>query len=131
MNIKETKILIIDDDEIILKSLKETLNNYGFIVLSSPDGDAGLVSALNREPNLVITDLEMKKVDGMEVLKTIRDDLTWGKNVPIIILTNHEMSETIKNAIAPYSPSLYIEKSKVSLENIVTQIESLLKISKN
>ncbi|MBP9803030.1 MAG: response regulator [Candidatus Pacebacteria bacterium] len=130
MNIQDTKILIIDDDEIMLKSLKETLINNGFQVLISPDGDAGLVSALNKEPNLVITDLEMKRVDGIEVLKTIRDDLTWGKNVPIMILTNHEMSDVIKNAIAPYSPSLYIEKSKVSLENIVEQILNLLKISK-
>lgn len=129
MNIKDTKILIIDDDEIMLKSLKDTLISKGFQVLISPDGDEGLVSALNKEPNLIITDLEMKRVDGIEVLKTIRDDLTWGKNVPIMILTNHEMSDVIKNAIAPYSPSLYIEKSKVSLQNILEQILNLLKVS--
>ncbi len=128
MNTKDIKVLIIDDDEIMLKSLKDTLINNHFHVLTSLDGDKGLVEALNKEPDLIITDLEMKNVDGIEVLKTIRDDQTWGKNVPIMILTNHEMSDVIKNAIAPYSPSLYIEKSKVSLENIIEQIKTLLKI---
>ncbi len=126
METKDIKILIIDDDEMILKSLKETLIKNNFHVFTSLDGDKGLVEALNKEPNLVITDLEMKKVDGIEVLKTIREDELWGKNVPIMILTNHEINEVIKNAITPYYPTLYIEKSKVSLENIVNQIKDLL-----
>lgn len=126
MNIQDTKILIIDDDEIMLKSLKDTLISKGFKVIISEDGDSGLVQALNKEPNLVITDLEMKKVDGIEVLKNIRNDQAWGKNVPIMILTNHEINDSIQTAIEPYAVSLYIEKSKVSLEDIVNQISKLL-----
>jgi DNA-binding NarL/FixJ family response regulator len=67
----------------------------------------------------------MKKVDGVEVLKNIRNDETWGKNVPIVILTNHEINNSIQTAIKPYNISLYIEKSKVSLEEIIEQISKL------
>lgn len=120
------KILIIDDDEVMLKSLKNSLINSQFEVITTKDGDAGLVSALNQEPDLIITDLEMNKVDGISVIKEIREYNNWGKNVPIVVLTNHEITDLIKNTIIPYNVSIYIEKSKVSLKNIVDEIIKIL-----
>ncbi len=59
MENKDIKILIIDDDEMMVKSLKDTLIKNNFHVLTSTDGDKGLVEALNKEPGLILTDLEM------------------------------------------------------------------------
>ncbi len=126
MNSKKMKILIIDDDEMILGSLSSVLLKEGFEVLNATDGDAGLVEALNKEPDLVITDIEMKKVNGMEVLKEIRKYGSWGEKVPIIILTNYDANEEIMKGIVADSPSLYILKSKVNPTIILEKVKELL-----
>lgn len=126
METNQKKILIIDDDEMILQSLSTTLLKEGFEVLNANDGDAGLVEALNKEPDLIITDIEMKKVSGMEVLKEIRKYGDWGAKVPIIILTNYDANEEIMKGIVADSPSLYILKSKVNPTIILEKVKELL-----
>ncbi|GAB4329903.1 MAG: hypothetical protein OHK0038_04050 [Flammeovirgaceae bacterium] len=79
-------ILIIDDQQIHLKALSHYLNNLGFTVTSSNNGEEGCTLAKSQKPDLVITDWEMPNMNGIEVIKHLRT-LDETKNIPIIMAT--------------------------------------------
>ncbi len=82
---KET-ILIIEDEKDIVRMLEYNLKKEGYKVLSSGKGDTGLEIALSRHPDLVILDLMLPGMDGLEVCKALKqNDKTSG--IPVIILT--------------------------------------------
>ncbi len=76
-------ILIIEDDETLRESLRYTLTHEGYDVVAVADGLDGLRSAREREPSLVLLDLMLPGMGGMDVCKRIRR----GSNVPILMLT--------------------------------------------
>ncbi|WP_160692526.1 response regulator transcription factor [Clostridium sp. C2-6-12] len=77
------KILIIEDDISISEMVKSYLTKEGFIVTTAFDGEDGIVKYLNDDFDLIVLDLMMPKLDGMETLKIIR-----GKSsVPILIMS--------------------------------------------
>jgi len=122
----KTKILIVDDDEVIRKSLKDTLESGGFEVITANDGMAGLANALNEKPQLILTDVKMPLLDGMGMLAELRKSGDWGKKVPVIILTNFDTDEKIMQGIVKNEPSFYFLKSKISPSIIVDTIKEKL-----
>lgn len=77
------KILIVDDDENICEVIKMYLETTGYNVKIAHDGKAAKEEFVNFSPNLVVLDMMLPGIDGMEVLKWIRKD----SNVPVIMLT--------------------------------------------
>lgn len=77
------KILLVDDDEKLLKLLREYLEDYGFQVLTLADGSSVLKTIGAESPDIVILDIMLPKKDGLEVLKEIRME----SSVPVIMLT--------------------------------------------
>ena len=81
------KILFVEDEAAIQKTLGEALRKKGYDVHSALDGEAGLSSARSEKPDLILFDLILPKKHGLEVLEELRkDDST--KDIPVIILTN-------------------------------------------
>ena len=78
------KILIIDDNKLIRKTLKETLSKVGYAIIEAEDGESGLVLVKTEHPDLVITDFQMPGIDGLEVLSEIRK---LNIALPVILLT--------------------------------------------
>ena len=78
------KILIIDDNKLIRKVLKETLIRIGYNTVEAGDGETGLRLVRSENPGLVITDYEMPGVNGLEVLSDIRK---FNATIPVILLT--------------------------------------------
>jgi two-component system alkaline phosphatase synthesis response regulator PhoP len=83
------KILIIDDDPDIVDALYVLLEDEGYDVVSANDGEEGLARIKEENPNLIILDLLMPKLDGYGVCKTLQDP-RWSKwkDIPILILTS-------------------------------------------
>ena len=77
------QILIIEDDEAIMKILQRTLNYEGYRVEMANDGPAGLAKVRSQKPDLVILDLGLPGMDGIEVCQRLRS----GGNLPILMLT--------------------------------------------
>lgn len=89
------KILIIDDDRLSLKVIKEILSKLGYKTLEADNGEAGLALVRSEHPDLVITDFQMPGIDGLEVLYEIRK-LNIG--LPVILLTGYgDVVLTIKS----------------------------------
>jgi len=81
--VKRFRILVVDDEERILNFLSVKLKASGYEVLTAPNGAKGLEQIQAQEPDLVVLDLLMPKMDGLEMLKQTR---TFSP-VPVIILT--------------------------------------------
>jgi two-component system KDP operon response regulator KdpE len=77
------KILIADDDEQLQRALRITLGVRGYDVISAKDGAAAIDLAANAHPDLIILDLGMPRVDGLDVIRAIR---AWSR-VPILVLS--------------------------------------------
>jgi len=77
------KILIIEDEVELVKVLRSYLENAGFSVISALKGDSGLTAWKNENPDLVLLDLNLPGMDGIEMAKAIRKN----SSIPIIMLT--------------------------------------------
>src|SRR3989338_8475811 len=95
----KAKILIVEDEEILLTALKEELLTGGYDVDGAGDGIEGLEKVKSFKPNLVLLDLLMPKMDGMEMLQKLKANPET-KDVPVVILTNLSDYERISEALA-------------------------------
>ncbi len=77
------KVLVVDDESSIVNIISYNLKKEGYDVIAAEDGEAGLELALSEDPDLVLLDIMMPKMDGYEVCRKIREK----SNVPIIMLT--------------------------------------------
>jgi DNA-binding response OmpR family regulator len=77
-------ILLADDEEAITAELQPFLERAGFSVLVARDGEAALEAGLSREPDLIVLDVLMPRLDGREVLRRLRAD---GRFTPVVLLT--------------------------------------------
>ena len=83
MNLSK-KILIIDDDERILTSLQDILAQEGYILSIASNGKEGLKKCETGEPDLIITDIIMPDIEGIELIRAIR---RGNVNIPIIAMS--------------------------------------------
>ena len=95
---KRKKILLIEDEAFQSRILGDMFTNEGLDVLKSGDGEEGLKIALKEHPDLILLDIILPKMDGITVLKELRKD-SWGKNIPVVILTNLVEAEKAKEAL--------------------------------
>jgi len=99
------KILIVEDLSFLQNAIKIVLEDAGYEVLTASDGLAGLNIAITKKPDLILLDIMMPKMDGMTMLKKLRQHPN-GKRVPVIILTNlsseEKLIEANKEAVTDY-----------------------------
>ena len=87
-----TRVLIAEDEPNIVESLSFILGRSGCEVAAALDGEAALHSIRGNRPDVVILDVMLPKMNGFEVLKTVRSDADL-KSIPIIILTAKGQSQ--------------------------------------
>jgi DNA-binding NtrC family response regulator len=90
------KILLVDDEASIRMALKEILEYESHTVIESPDAVAGLKALSQETFDLVITDIKMPKVDGLEFLQQIKDQ---GHEMPVVMITGHGTIDTAVDSI--------------------------------
>lgn len=81
------KILLLEDDLGICQIYRRNLELADFLVEESHDGKEGLNFALHHQPDLILLDLMLPGINGLELLKVLRETETT-KNIPVIVLTN-------------------------------------------
>jgi two-component system chemotaxis response regulator CheY len=117
-------ILIVDDDKLIRESLGAMLRGAGHEVIDAENGEVGASLALERHPDLVITDVRMPVKDGLAMVDDIRSD-EWGKKLPVIILTNDEATETLNHALQD-GVTIYLSKVNLDPEELSQQVMTAL-----
>jgi DNA-binding response OmpR family regulator len=121
---KKPVILIVDDESSLRHALADKLSFEGFAVLEAKNGEEGLVLALSSHPDLILLDIVMPVMDGISMLKNLRDD-KWGKKVKVIMLTNLDGNGKVADAVAWGTPE-YLVKSDWKLEDVVIKIREQL-----
>jgi DNA-binding NtrC family response regulator len=121
------KILIIDDNKLILKTLKETLSRMGYTIVEAEDGETGLNLVRTEHPDLVITDFQMPGIDGLEVLSKIRKLYI---SLPVILLTGFgDVVLTIKSIQLGAFDFLEKPIDPVQLKNTIQLALNSVKVS--
>jgi GAF domain-containing protein/FixJ family two-component response regulator len=120
------KVLVVDDAQGVIDFLSDyVLRPNGYEVLSAVDGEGGLALALRENPDLIILDLEMPRMSGMEVLEALNQK---GSDIPVIVITFHG-SETIAAETFRMGVKNYITKP-FKMEEILEAIEQALRESR-
>ena len=96
MNDTQPHILLIDDEKIALTNLSHVLEREGYRITACMDGESGLQAMEKSAFDLVLTDLRMPGIDGMEVLKHIK---TTTPDVPVIMITGHATLDSAVDAM--------------------------------
>jgi CheY-like chemotaxis protein len=122
------KILVIDDDKLIVATLKRLLTKEGYRVVTALSGSEALKQIEQADFDLIVSDIKMPEMDGVETVKRIRDYLTRsGKNpIPEIFITAYAKEDMYKEALTLNSAG-YIEKPfdmKSLLEAVKKTIEN-------
>lgn len=119
------KVLIVDDDDNLRLALKDKLDMEGFEALEAKDGKEGLDKALENHPDIILLDLLMPVMNGLETLKALRED-PWGKDAKVIVLTVLDTSGSVAEAMARGSFT-YIVKTDLNADDIVKKIREVIK----
>ncbi len=89
MNAPGPTVLAIDDEIQMRRLLRVTLESAGYLFFDAENGEKGLVEAVARRPNVIVLDLGLPDIDGLEVLKRLRE---WSR-VPVVVLSVREGEE--------------------------------------
>ena len=121
---EDKKILIIEDEEPLLDSYAKLVEMAGYIAVKASDGYQGLDILANNldQIDLVLLDLMMPGVDGLEVLKTIKNNEEKYGKMPIVILTNLTSESVVKEAFNLGATS-YLVKIDLDYEGLVKELK--------
>jgi DNA-binding response OmpR family regulator len=119
-------ILVVEDSEPLRKVLAEKLRDEKFEVLEAAGGEEGLKLGQEQKPEMVITDIVMFPVDGLEMAKRIRETGAWGEEVYIIALTNQNSSEE-EDRIRDLKLNAYLVKAETGLDDVVKHVKEVFK----
>ena len=122
------KILVIEDDEVISQMYEIALLGEGYAALLADSGAKGVEMVKNEHPALILLDIQMPVMDGVETLKRIRN-LPNGENIPVLVVTNIGQDERLKD-FAGLNISGYIVKSDFTPQQVCDKIVEVLKTNK-
>ena len=123
MSDKQT-ILVVDDEQDLLDLIEYNLKQEGFDVLKAEDGVEGIEMAREHSPNLVLLDIMMPKMDGLEVVERMREDSKL-KRIPIIFLTARGDEKTEVEGLDKGGDD-YITKP-ISTTKLISRIKAVLR----
>jgi two-component system cell cycle response regulator DivK len=84
------KVLIVEDNVVNMKLLQATLEPYGYTLITTTDGQEALEKAVQERPDLIVMDIQLPKMSGVEVVKRLRQ-MPEFRQTPIIALTAYAM----------------------------------------
>ncbi len=91
------KILICEDEEILLTALKFRLQKQGYELLLASNGQQAKTMIQSEKPDLIVTDIDVPKISGMELIRLVRNDMAM--DVPIVIIAPLENEGLILEAM--------------------------------
>ena len=121
------KILVVDDDAIVIKSCRRILEAEGFEVSTVPDADKALEAMKTSDFDLLLVDVKMPKRDGMYLMREIKKN--WPE-IPTIIMSGYPTPETIAEVLRlgatlfvpkPFRPDELVKSVRQVLKNVPTK----------
>lgn len=119
------RILIVDDDLYIRELYEEVLKDAGFEVVGATDGKDGLVKIIEGGFDLILLDIMMPELDGLQVLHALKQTPAKKPNGKIILLTNLSHDPTIQEGLNS-GASTYLIKADITPDQLIAKVKELL-----
>ena len=123
-NLGPKKVLIVEDDFYICDIYKTEAKRKGYIVYTAADGEEALSLTKVSHPDIILLDIMLPKINGIDVLRTLR---TWDgfKQIPVLFITNVGDSETYQQAMQSGAQD-YLVKAQNTPEQIINALAKYL-----
>lgn len=118
------KLLIVEDEAPLAQILIDAFKLEGFATQRADNGKDGLQQALEWQPDIILLDIVMPKMDGMTMLHKLREHDN-GSKIPVILLTNLSDTDKVFDALA-YGAFDFLVKADWSISDIVREVKSKL-----
>lgn len=128
MNVDKPRALVVEDCRTIAAIVKRFLERDGFEVLVATEGLSGLETARRERPRVIVTDLNMPGMDGLDMVKALRADART-QHVAILVLSSDERSECETQALAagaddyilkPVKPDILAARARAAIDRLAT-----------
>ena len=123
---KKTKILLVEDDTFFAGMYIAKLGFENFEILLASDGQKGIKLAEKENPDLILLDILLPKMDGFEVLKTVKKSEKT-KAIPVILLTNLGQKDDVEKGLS-LGATDYLIKAHFMPQEVIQKIKQVLKI---
>lgn len=127
MNDGQKTILLIEDDQILLRMYNKKFANEDFEVLVAADGEEGLkiLEAASPKPNIILADVMLPKMNGFEFLEKCKQNEAT-KNIPVILLTNLGGGEYDREKGKTLGAADYLVKSEITPSQIISKVKNII-----
>lgn len=119
------KILIVEDDQFLRDLYHELLADEGFQIDTAVDGEEGLRKIMTGGYDLILLDIMLPKKDGLDVLRTLKNQQPTTANGGIVVLTNLGQDTVIKEALS-LGASGYLIKSALTPDQVLHEVRTFL-----
>lgn len=120
----QKKILLVEDDRFLRRACEASLRQRGFAVLVAVDGKEGLRVARDEQPDLILLDMLMPRMDGLAMLRSLRDAEPT-RAIPVLILSNSSRQSDI-DELRALGIADYLVKANLSLQELGDRVTRLL-----
>jgi CheY-like chemotaxis protein len=124
MGASDKRILLVEDDRFLRRACEVSLRQRGYQVTTANDGEEALESIRAVTPDLILLDLLMPRVTGLEVLRTLRSDERT-RDLPVLVLSNSSREQDVEE-IKRLGVAGYFVKADLSLQELGARVERLL-----
>lgn len=120
------KILLVDDDALLVRMYQKKLENDGYIVATADDGETALQKVSELKPDLILLDIMMPKLNGLDVLAILKENQATA-NIPVILLTNVGGSDEDAQRGLEMGAVAYLVKASNRPKAVVEKVKEILK----
>ena len=121
---KTYKIVIVEDEEVLLDVLKKKLIVEGYEVVTAMDGEKGLSTIRSEKPDLILLDIMLPKMDGYQIMEAIKKD-SKTKTIPVVVISNSGQPVEIKRLL-DLGANDYLVKADFSPEEVMEKVKAIL-----
>jgi two-component system response regulator CpxR len=123
--LEKSKVLLVEDDLMIVKMYEKKLKLEGFEILSVFNGEEGLAALKNYHPDIILLDIMMPRLNGLDTLKILKANPVL-KSIPVIILTNLGDRPEDMEKCKELGAADYLVKANLSLNDLSGKIKNIL-----
>jgi len=119
------KILLVDDDALLVRMYQKKLQNDGYDVATADDGDTALTIVGEFKPDMILLDIMMPKVNGLQLLTKLKENKETN-NIPVVLLTNVGGSDEDVNRGFELGAVAYLVKANNKPKEVVEKVKEIL-----
>ena len=118
-------VLVVEDEKLVRELLEKQLHDHGYETVSAEDGEQALEVWKDKHPDLVLLDILLPKMDGFELMKTVRSNpKDPANNAPVVILSNLWEKSSIEK-MSEYKVEDYLVKAYNTVDDVIARIDKV------